>query len=307
MVHKILLILYLQLLFAIPLFSQQEFDLWPDNVPFSIENDTINEETTTGDNGIVRVKNVKNPSIKVYLPKKEIAIGAAVIICPGGGYSILAIDHEGYQVAQWLQSIGVAGIVLKYRLPEDFLMRNKEIVPLLDAQQSIRMVRKKAGEWGLDPHKIGIMGFSAGGHLASTVTTHFKDVVGEIEDTTSVRPDFSILVYPVISFKEFGHSWTRFRLLGNNPTPDEIARFSNELWVTEETPPVFLVHSTDDSGVPVENSIRFYQQCVNHKIPAAMHIFETGKHGYGMGRPTGPESSWPELLEQWLKSRKIIN
>ncbi len=294
-------------LFVTFLYSQQEYNLWPDKVPFSIDNDTVKEETTTSDKGIARVKFVKNPSIKVYLPDKDNATGAAVIICPGGGYSILAIDHEGYQVAEWLKSIGVAGIVLKYRLPEDFLMNNKEIVPMMDAQQAIRMVRKKSSEWNIDPGKIGIMGFSAGGHLASTATTHFNEIIGEIDDTTSVRPDFSVLVYPVISFKEFGHAWTRFRLIGDNPTPDEIARFSNELWVTEKTPPVFLVHSTDDTGVPVENSIQFYQQCVKQNVPAAMHIFETGKHGYGMGRPSGPESSWPELLEKWLKSRNIIN
>lgn len=301
-----LFFLSLFLIIQTQLFSQQELELWSENVPFAIQNDTVSEEVTTGENGIVRVKYVKNPTIKVYLPDKEKATGAAVIICPGGGYSILAIDHEGHQVAEWLQSMGIAGIVLKYRLPEDFLMTNKEIVPLLDAQQAIRLTRKKATEWNIKPNKIGIMGFSAGGHLAATATTHFNQAVGNISEVTSVRPDFSVLVYPVISFKAFGHKWTRFRLLGDNPAPDEIARYSNELWVNKDTPPVFLVHSSDDKGVPVENSIRFYRQCVKHDVPAAMHIFETGGHGYGMGRPSGPEGNWPELLGQWLKSRSII-
>lgn len=305
---RVKLILVSISLFALHIhcFSQKEMELWPEGVPNEIKNDTVFEETTTGDNGIVRVKYVKTPNLKLFLPEKDKATGAAVIICPGGGYSILAIDHEGYKVAEWLKSIGVAGIVLKYRLPEDFLMTNKEIVPLMDAQQAIRMVRKNASQWNIDPHKIGIMGFSAGGHLASTATTHFNQLVGNIIDTTSVRPDFSVLIYPVVSFQEFGHSWTRYRLLGDHPTPDEIARFSNELWVTEDTPPVFLVHSTNDTGVPVENSIRFYQQCVKNNVPAAMHIFETGKHGYGMGRPASPEGNWPQLFEQWMRSRQII-
>lgn len=287
--------------------AQTEIDLWPGTPPNSIQNDTINEKTTTDKNGIVRVQFVKKPTLKIYLPDKAKNSGAAVIICPGGGYSILAIDHEGYKVAEFLNSIGVAAVVLKYRLPEDFLVSNKEIVPLLDAQQAIRTIRKNASKYNIEPNKIGIMGFSAGGHLAATATTHFNTVVGDIKDETSVRPDFSILVYPVVSFMEHGHAGTRNRLVGKNATPDLIARYSNELWVNEETPPTLLIHSSDDKAVPVENSIRFYQQCVKYGVPATMHIFETGGHGYGIGRGKGNEKNWPHVMSEWMKGRGLIS
>ncbi len=254
----------------------------------------------------MRVKDVTEPKLYTFLPPAGLRNGSSVVICPGGGYRILAIDHEGYAVARWFNKRGIAAFVLKYRLPNDEAMVEKAIVPLLDAQQAIRLVRQNAHEWGLDPSKIGIMGFSAGGHLASTVGTHFKEPVGSIADTTSVRPDFMILGYPVVSMLEtITHGGSRKALLGSDPPLDLVRRFSNELQVTAATPPTFIVHSTDDRAVPVENSIRLYQSLVDHGVPAEMHLYESGGHGYGMAESDETLSSWMDRLSDWLKGRDI--
>jgi acetyl esterase/lipase len=278
--------------------------LWPESPPFSKPNDLVEKTWTTN---VMRVENVTEPKLYPFLPPADQRNGSSVVICPGGGYRILAIDHEGYAIARWFNERGIAAFVLKYRLPNDEAMDEKAIIPLLDAQQAIRMVRKNAGEWGLDPQKVGIMGFSAGGHLASTVGTHFHEPVGPIEDTTSVRPDFMILGYPVVSMLETTtHGGSRKALLGSDPPLGLVRRFSNELQVTSQTPPTFIVHSTDDKAVPVENSLQFYQALVDHSVPAEMHLYESGGHGYGMAESDEALSSWMDRLSDWLKGHGLF-
>ena len=227
----------------------------------------------------------------------------SIIICPGGGYSRLAIDHEGVEVAKALNLKGITAFVLKYRLPNDTIMSDKTIGPLQDAQQAIRTVRKQAAAWGLNPNKIGIMGFSAGGHLAATAATHFNFVADPTnKDTTSVRPDFVILIYPVISFNDsILHPGSRNNLIGKNPPAEFVKQFSNELQVTKNSPPAFLVHTADDATVPVANSIRYYQACIDHKVPAEMHLYPKGGHGFGMHNKTTADK-WFDRLLNWINT-----
>jgi len=238
------------------------------------------------------------PSITIYLPDAEKATGTGVIVAPGGGYGNLAIDHEGKQVAEWFISHGVAAFILKYRLGP----KNHHPIELGDAQKAIRTVRARAKEFRIAPDKVGIMGFSAGGHLASTASTHFG-----LEDGVSSRPDFAILCYPVISFKDpFAHTGSRRNLLGETPDPALVESLSNETQVTRETPPTFLFHTNADTGVPPENSVQFYLALRRAGIPAEMHIFEKGRHGVGLA-PTDPILSyWPPLLANWLRTRGLI-
>lgn len=296
---RAILLTNLLLFSLVSLIAQQDsLYLWPDGARFAKENDL--QETFTF-RGVVRVEDVTNPMLTVFLPSKEKATGASVIICPGGGYRILAIDHEGYEFARWFNERGIAAFVLKYRLPNDEAMDHKEIVPLMDTQQAFRIVRKNAKKWKVDPNKVGILGFSAGGHLASTAGTHFMDIVGGIKDTTNVRPDFMILGYPVITFDPaYYHGGSRRALIGEHPTMEMVDRFSNEKRVTDLTPPTFLVHATDDGSVPVENSIHFYLALRKHGIPAEMHIYEQGGHGFGMGHDKGDVGTWTDRLEAWL-------
>jgi pectinesterase len=260
------------------------------------------EYSTTRDN-VTRIAKVSNPTLTVFKPEKP--NGKAVIICPGGGYAILAIDKEGTRVAEEFNKWGVTAFVLKYRLPDDTINIDKSLAPLQDAQQAIRFVRSNAKEFAVDKNKIGIMGFSAGGHLASTAATHFKmkaDVSNN--DTTSARPDFAILIYPVITFdSSFGHKGSRNNLVGANASKEKIDLYSNELQVTTATPPTFLIHAEDDVTVPVENSIRFYQACVKNKVLAEMHIYPKGGHGFGMFNKA-TDDSWMERLRNWLNSIK---
>jgi acetyl esterase/lipase len=242
---------------------------------------------------------ISEPSLTMYAAKKP--NGKAVIICPGGGYVGTADDHEGVQVAKKLARWGVTAFVLKYRLPDDRYCVDKSLAPLQDAQQAIRLVRKRAAEWHINANEIGIMGFSAGGHLAATASTHFQhNADAGNTDTTSVRPDFSILVYPVISFHDsLTHAFSRERLLGKTPTPAQIALFSNELQVTTQTPRTFLVHAQDDDAVKVENSLDYYRACRTHHVPTEMHLYPKGGHGFGMNNPT-TKDAWMERLRNWL-------
>lgn len=275
--------------------------VWPDGIPGSMRSETYFEESTMTGDIVSRYTKVTVPSLTVFLPPEEKATGMAVLICPGGGYGVLAFDHEGFAIARWLNNNGIAGIILKYRLPSDFIMKNKSIGPLQDAQEAIRIIRRNATQWKINQNRIGVIGFSAGGHLASTLSTHFDEKVYEIKDTTSARPDFSLLIYPVITFdSSFTHSGSRRNLVGDNPSEVLIRHFSNELMITARTPPAFLVHSSDDKAVPVKNSLVYYQGLVKNNIIAEMHIFQKGGHGYGLAVNSGTESSWPDLCLRWL-------
>ena len=285
--------------------AQNTIKLWSEDMPFS--NGTIGDEEMT-DAGHVR--NVQDPTITVYLPEKENATGAAVVICPGGGYGILAIKHEGHDIAKWFNEFGVAGIVLKYRLPNSDNITNQSEVAMTDAQRAVRMIRHYASDWGIQPDKIGIMGFSAGGHLASTVGTHFDYGISDDKDPiqkVSCRPDFMILMYPVISMSEdFMHAGSMRNLLGENQSYEQKLRFSNEKQVSSETPPTILIHSSDDKAVPVANSIRFYEALIQNIIPAELHIFNRGGHGYGLGRSDGTSHNlWPKNVQAWMKDMVI--
>lgn len=259
------------------------------------------KEQITFSNGGVRIASVIAPTLTKFSPEKP--NGISVIICPGGGYARLAIDHEGVEVAKAFNGLGITAFVLKYRLPNDTIMVDKSIGPLQDAQQAIRTVRKQAITWGLNPNKIGIMGFSAGGHLASTAATHFRwPVDATARDTISVRPDFAILIYPVISFDDsIAHKGSKSNLIGAKPSSEQVLNYSNELQVTKNTPPTFMVHTGDDGTVPVENSIRFYQACIKNKVPVELHLYPKGGHGFGMHNKTTTDQ-WFDRLANWMKT-----
>lgn len=276
--------------------------LWPNGVPGSIKNESYFEISAETDGVISRFEKVTDPSLYVLLPPAEKATGTAVLICPGGGYGVLAFEHEGFAIARWLNDNGIAGIILKYRLPSDKIMNDKSVGPLQDAQEAMRIIRRNAISWKINPQKIGVMGFSAGGHLASTLSTHYSEKVYEVSDSISARPDFSLFIYPVISFDaSITHAGSRKNLIGDNPSEDAIRHYSNELLITDKTPPAFLVHSADDKGVPVKNSIVYFEGLQNNNIPAELHIFQKGGHGYGLANNRGTESSWPDLCLGWMK------
>lgn len=275
--------------------------LYQGNLPNS-NGTVISEKIMKQD--ITRIGSVQVPDIAVYLPSKRSATGQAVIICPGGGYHYLAYDWEGSDVARYLNSIGVAAMVLKYRLPVYGNVIEPHIVPLMDAQRAMRLVRFNAARWNVDPHKIGVMGFSAGGHLASTLGTHFDQgnpAAADSAERMSCRPDFMILMYPVISFADsVTHKGSREALIGKDPDDNMITIYSNELQVTKDTPPAFLVHSGDDKAVPVENSLLMYQALLAQNIPAEMHIFPEGGHGFGLNIGNEHVGSWANSLRLWL-------
>jgi acetyl esterase/lipase len=248
---------------------------------------------------------ISEPTILVFAPPSQVEGGTAVIVFPGGGYHINAIKHEGVDIARKLNEWGITAFVVKYRIPNDATMINKEIGPLQDAQQAIRFVRMNGHKWKIDPNKIGIMGFSAGGHLASTAATHFKKPVLENADV-NLRPDFVVLGYPVISFSDsIGHRGSRDNLLGKTPSKEKIAEYSNELQVTPDTPPTFIFHASDDKGVLALNSIVFYESLLKNGVPSELHIYERGGHGFGMDNPT-TEEKWMNSLKNWLVSRALL-
>lgn len=277
--------------------AQKVMPLYTDSIPNSI---LTKDEEKSENNGILIISNVSRPTITAYLPPKEKSTGTAVIICPGGGYAVLAASHEGADVAKAFNAMGVAAFVLKYRLPNGATMPNKQIGPLQDAQQAIKMVREHAAAYNINPKQIGIMGFSAGGHLASTAGTHYTKAVVENNNGTSLRPDFMLLIYPVISFSDsLTHMGSRENLVGKNPSAETITLFSNELQVTADTPPTFLVHASDDDAVKVGNSIAFYEACIKNKVPVEMHIYQNGGHGFGMHIAKTKEL-WMERCKNWM-------
>ncbi|QEC51378.1 acetyl esterase/lipase [Anseongella ginsenosidimutans] len=302
--------LFLAILFLItatPGKSQQTIPLYEGDIPgakpgpdreISAPNELVDTVLTQ----------VSRPTLTLFLPEKGASLpqegpGAgrmAVIICPGGGYHALLIEREGRFVAREFNKAGIAAVVLKYRLPHDRIMEDKASGPLRDAQQAIRVVREHAAEWGIDPAKIGIMGFSAGGHLAATAGTHFDKPLIENAGSVSLRPDFMLLINPVISFTDsIGHKGSRDNLLGPSPSGEQIRFYSAELGVTEKTPPAFLVHSAEDVVVPPENSLYFYRALRNHHVPAAIHLYGRGEHGF----LTAPDfEEWFGRCLYWLRT-----
>ena len=296
------LIIFISIHIPITLGQNFSLPLWEKNIPNQNDN-KVEEEIQITDK--LRITAVDKPMIDVYFPSKSYATGEAVVICPGGGYKILAYNHEGTDVAKWLNINGIAGIVLKYRLP--FTPNNIEgrLSPFLDAQRAIRLTRFYAKEWGIDPDKVGVMGFSAGGHVASTLGTHYKDdfFINDNIDSINCRPDFMVLMYPVITFKEpFLHLGSRTYLLGENPDTSLINYYSNELHITKDTPPTFIVHAEDDSGVPIENSLMYYNNLKKNKVLCELHTFEKGGHGFGLAIGKGRLEQWKELCSGWIKS-----
>lgn len=263
--------------------------LWPDGAPGAKGDSTIDK-----------------PAMTVFLPEKSKANGTGVVIFPGGGYTFVAMKKEGFQVARWFNSLGVAAFVVKYRLG----MRYHYPAEYLDGQRAMQMARKNAKKWNVDPNRIGVAGFSAGGHMASTVGTHFKKGDPGASDPYkhySTRPDFMVLIYPVITMKKsFTHNGSRTNLLGKNPDPELVRKMSNETQVTAETPPTFLVHASNDGVVPVKNSVEFYMALRKAGVPAEMHLYEDGPHGFGLAQKYPLISSWPDLCRRWLVHEGLI-
>lgn len=275
--------------------------LYPDGVP----NAKPTPKTYVEKNDKDWITKVSIPTITPYFPAKGTANGAAIVIFPGGSYAGLASAHEGRAIGEAFASFGVTAFVVKYRLPSDSIMVNKTIGPLQDAQQAVITVRRNAAKWGINPNKIGIIGFSAGGHLASTEGTHFDKVLVDDKDNTSARPDFMMLIYPVISFGPVAHVGSRENLAGKTPSEDIINLYSNEKQVTANTPPAFLIHAQDDDVVPVENSLLFYEACLKAKVKAEMHLFEEGGHGFGLV-DSKSKNRWIDWAKNWLIENRVL-
>ena len=267
----------------------ERVELWPDGAP-----------------GAKGEGEADTPTLDIYLPGWKPA-GTAVIVCPGGGYGHLAMEHEGEEVAEWFNARGVAAFVLRYRIAP----RYQHPAPLQDAERAIRYVRSHAEKFKVDPDRIGIMGFSAGGHLASTAATHFDEGDPDADDPVervSSRPDFAVLCYPVIAMStEYGHTGSKRNLLGEDPDPALVEEMSTEKQVTDRTPPTFLFHTNEDQGVPAENSVLFYLALREHDVPAELHIFAEGHHGVGLAPGDPLLSVWPRLLAQWMAGRGLLD
>ena len=283
--------------------AQNRLPIWPENKIPNFQK--ANGEEYSPDRDIVSYRNVQEPSIEVLIPSKQSSNGMAVLICPGGGYGGVSYDWEGTDIAKWLNSRGVAGFVLKYRMPQAESVVTPHLAPLQDAQRAIRWIRHNAEKYNVDPNKVGVMGFSAGGHLAASLSTLYNDStynpVDEV-DQQAKRPDFMMLIYPVISMiKGVTHMGSRNNLLGKNPAEEMVEHYSTELQVNEETPQAFIVHSEDDQAVPIENSIRMYQALTKNKVKATLHFHPTGGHGFGLGLSRKEAPDWAPLANKWLQ------
>ena len=282
-----------------------EVNLWKGEIPNAIKNSEFKEVKEFKDSVLNRTSQVSVPTITIFKP--EHPNGTSVVIFPGGGYKHLAMNKEGYKVAEFLNDLGITALVLKYRLPNDAIMVDKNIGPLQDAQEAIRFVRRNAKVWNLDKNKIGVIGFSAGGHLAATLSTRFNEFVYKVKDDVSAKINFSILIYPVISMENsITHQGSKNNLLGKSASKQKIETFSNEKQVSSITPKTFLVHATDDTSVPVENSLQYYLALKANKIPVEMHIYEKGGHGFGLGK-SGTSLNWSSHLKNWLQENQFAN
>ncbi len=290
---------------SINIHAQTVIPLYKGKVPNSIKH-SEQEVKNVNDAGQIRYSKVTQPTLEIHLPEAGKANGTAIVIIPGGGYGIVSYTNEGTDIAREFNKMGIAAFILKYRLPSDKIMADKTIGPLQDAQQAIKTVRMRAKEWGVDTAKVGIIGFSAGGHLASTAGTHFNKSVIDNKEKINLRPDFMILMYPVISLtEELMHKGSRDNLIGSNPSIQLTSLYSNNTQVTEKTPPTILIHAGDDRTVKVENSLRFYESLLRCGVPAEMHIYPKGGHGFGVNNRTTPDK-WTERVENWLKSGNFI-
>ncbi len=299
---RLSLIIFAVLFSATTMFAQEKsIPLYPNGVPNSKKAPAEYVEKTEND----RASMVTDPTITPYFPEKGKANGTAVVICPGGGYMRLSMAGEGSAVAKKFNEIGVTAFVLKYRLPSDQIMTDKSIGPLQDAQRAIQLVRQRAAEWGINPAKVGIIGFSAGGHLASTAGTHFDKVVIDNKDNISVRPDFMLLLYPVITFGDLAHRGSQVALTGKDAPQAQIDLYSNEKQVTANTPPTFLIHAGDDKTVPVQNSIMMYEALLKAGVKAEMHIYQAGGHGFGLNNKT-TQDYWFDRCVNWLGQNKFL-
>jgi len=273
-------------------------------IPNYIDAENEESEATTG--GILRISKVSIPGYAFFPAGDDKTPRPCVIICPGGGYGILAAQHEGTDVAKFFNSIGVHAVVLKYRIPSSKHQYHKELAPLQDAQQAIYMVRRNAKKWHVDASKIGIMGFSAGGHLASSLAVHYDDPKTSLfRGKTSLRPDFQVLIYPVISFGKYAHLGSRNNLLSPDTTAKLIDYYSSHLQVNAQTPPAFLVHAQDDKAVPIENSLQYQEALKKNGVSAELVVYEKGGHGFGLVNKTS-DRKWTDDLVKWMRAEKII-
>ena len=277
------------------------------NLWSSIPNNKPSEEKEQiTNNGIKRISSVTKPTLEIFEPSRKDLSDKAVIICPGGGYGILAYDWEGTDVAKWFNSKGITAFVLKYRLPNSKFSDNPEIAPLQDAQRAIRWVRMNADKLNINKNKIGIIGFSAGGHLAASLGTLYKEKNNFKEDSIdaiSAKPNFMALIYPVITMQDnYTHKGSKDNLLGKNLSKNLVDKFSIELQVSKNTPPTFIVHSADDKAVPVENSLQIYKALLDNNVNAEMHIYPYGGHGYSMAIGKSYLQNWTDRLYEWLIS-----
>lgn len=277
--------------------QQKAIVLYPKGVPDQKQIPADYKEEID-ENGYFR--KVSQPELIPFFPKRGKANGTSVIICPGGGYELVVASDEGATVAKAFNQLGITAFVLKYRIPNEAIMKNKSIAPLQDAQMAILTVRERAKEWKLNPDKIGIVGLSAGGHLASTAGTHFATSYIENSRNTSLRPDFMVLIYPVISMEPWGGPRTRANLIGKEPTQSQIEFFSTERHATSNTPPTFLLHSTDDERITVRNSLVFYDALRTAKVKTEFHLLQNGGHGFGVEHPTRKDE-WVKWCLNWLK------
>ncbi|MFM6975380.1 MAG: alpha/beta hydrolase [Sphingobacteriaceae bacterium] len=285
------------LLFTLTVQAQEVVSLYGGEIPLS-KPAPNREESYWGSDGKERIRKVSQPSLTVFLPSDTKRQHTAVIICPGGGYEHLSIVGEGYEVAKLLNEWGIAAFVLKYRMPNDSTMQQKELGPLQDAQRALELVRTKSKEWNINPRKVGVMGFSAGGHLAATLGTHFKQPVTTKPAKLDLRPNFMILVYAGISVPDSISSMDN-RLLGKNTPQERIDRYLKGFTLSPKTPPAFLVHAKDDRTVNVKNSTSFYEKLQENKVPAEIHLYEKGGHGFGLNNKMSKER-WTDWLKTWL-------
>ncbi|MDC0584555.1 alpha/beta hydrolase [Bacteroidales bacterium] len=298
-----LTVFFLSLIITANLLGQVKIPLWPNDIPNYQKSE---DKEVVEISGITRIKLVQTPTIEAYIPPKNNQSGHAILICPGGGYGMLAYDWEGTEIAKWCNTRGITAFVLKYRLPGSKSVTVPYETPLIDAQRAMRLIRSRANDWNIDPDKLGVIGFSAGGHLASTLGTHYdyessfkKDSI----DRLSARPNFMVLMYPVVTMKDdYTHKGSKRNLLGNTPNHELEQQFSNELHVNENTPPTFIVHSSNDKAVPVQNSLQFYNALLKHNVYAEMHIFPVGGHGYALALKFDPIKRWPNMMYSWIKS-----